>query len=67
MIAMREDGFELDRFVLTKDPNYFPTGIGPALACAPPVIGRMSVVDGSLAINRTGGGEIEVASSLDGP
>ena len=30
MIAMREDGFELDRFVLTTDSNYFPTGVGPA-------------------------------------
>ncbi|MBC2709792.1 MAG: hypothetical protein HGJ94_01890 [Desulfosarcina sp.] len=30
MIAMREDGFELDRFVLTKSSTYFPTGVGPA-------------------------------------
>jgi hypothetical protein len=30
MIGMREDGFELDRFILTKNSSYFPTGIGPA-------------------------------------
>jgi len=29
MVAMREDGFELDRFILTKDSSYFPSGIGP--------------------------------------
>jgi hypothetical protein len=32
MFAQREDGFELDRFLLTKDASYTPplTGIGPA-------------------------------------
>jgi len=30
MIAQREDGFELDRFILTKNSSYFPSGIGPA-------------------------------------
>jgi len=30
MIAQREDGFELDRFILTKNRSYFPSGIGPA-------------------------------------
>jgi lysophospholipase L1-like esterase len=28
--GMREDGFEFDRFVLTDDINFFPTGLGPA-------------------------------------
>jgi hypothetical protein len=28
-ISMREDGFELDKIILTKDPNYKPEGIGP--------------------------------------
>jgi len=27
--SMREDGFEFDRFLLTKDVNYIPEGIGP--------------------------------------
>ena len=27
---MREDGFTLDRILLTNDPNYVPTGAGPA-------------------------------------
>ena len=30
MVGMREDGFELDRIVLTKNASYFPSGIGPA-------------------------------------
>lgn len=28
--SMREDGFEFDRFLLTNDSAYFPTGEGPA-------------------------------------
>ena len=28
-LSMREDGFELDKLILTKDPNYTPEGIGP--------------------------------------
>jgi hypothetical protein len=30
MVGMREDGFELDRFILTKDSKYFPSDAGPA-------------------------------------
>jgi len=30
MLGMREDGFEMDRIIFTTDPDYFPTGIGPA-------------------------------------
>jgi hypothetical protein len=29
-IAMRETGMIVDKFILTKDPNYVPTGMGPA-------------------------------------
>ena len=29
MVGMREDGFELDRFILTKDSKYFPSDAGP--------------------------------------
>src|SRR5262249_61117295 len=28
-VWMREDGFRLDRLLLTTDPSYVPTGIGP--------------------------------------
>ncbi len=28
--AMREDGFELDKFILARDPAYVPEGMGPA-------------------------------------
>ncbi len=27
--SMREDGFEMDKFILTNDINYVPTGLGP--------------------------------------
>lgn len=27
MVSMREDGFELDKLLLTKDKNYLPTGV----------------------------------------
>ena len=29
-LSMREDGFEFDRFALTKDSGYMPTDTGPA-------------------------------------
>jgi hypothetical protein len=29
--SMREDGFEMDKFILTKDINYIPDGEGPAM------------------------------------
>ncbi len=29
-VWMREDGFAFDRFLITTDPNFTPTGIGPA-------------------------------------
>lgn len=29
--SMREDGFELDKFILTNDKNYRPTGKGPEM------------------------------------
>jgi len=28
-VSMREDGFELDRILLTRDPAYVPEGLGP--------------------------------------
>jgi len=31
-IWMREDGLAIDKFVITNDPNYVPTGHGPALS-----------------------------------
>jgi hypothetical protein len=30
MVAQREDGFELDRIILTKNSSYTPSGVGPA-------------------------------------
>jgi hypothetical protein len=30
MVFQREDGMELDRFILTTDPNFTPDGAGPA-------------------------------------
>ncbi len=32
--SMREDGFEFDKFILTQDKNYTPTGIGPEVRVA---------------------------------
>lgn len=29
--SMREDGFEMDKFIITKDINYIPEGEGPAM------------------------------------
>ena len=34
MVGMREDGFEMDRILLTMDPGYFPTALGQPRACA---------------------------------
>jgi hypothetical protein len=29
--SMREDGFEMDKFILTNDINYIPEGEGPGM------------------------------------
>lgn len=32
--SLREDGFELDKFILTKDPGFIPEGEGPVMKLA---------------------------------
>jgi hypothetical protein len=49
MVAMREDGAELDRFILTKDISYFPTGVGPAES--PRTTGGVSPTNIAPAVN----------------
>ena len=36
-VSMREDGFELDKLLLTQDPTYVPQGEGPKSSASPKV------------------------------
>ncbi|MFC3120070.1 hypothetical protein [Agaribacter flavus] len=47
MISMREDGTEIDKFILTQDKNYTPEGIGPKeTVYTPPIMQeRTQLVD----------------------
>jgi len=55
---MREDGLAFDKFVITNDPNYVPTGTGPELSdgsddYVAPVIEEEIVIDDSVEENES--------------
>ncbi|MBL9167749.1 MAG: hypothetical protein JNN07_08410 [Verrucomicrobiales bacterium] len=69
-IWMREDGFIVDKLLVTPDANYTPVGVGPA-ASARPISTRprlkIESTDNGLQISWTGGGLLHSAESVDGP
>ncbi len=65
---MREDGFSADKIVLTTDPTYVPTGLGPpesAEVTARPTISVTRNASGAPVITYTG--TLESASDASGP
>ncbi|PIR70266.1 MAG: hypothetical protein COU46_02535, partial [Candidatus Niyogibacteria bacterium CG10_big_fil_rev_8_21_14_0_10_42_19] len=54
-IWMREDGFIIDKIVLTTDSAYVPSGNGPAETLAPTLVGHWKLDDGLGAEKITNG------------
>mgnify|MGYP003867855391 CR=1 FL=1 len=51
--SMREDGFEFDKFLLTKDPNYIPKGEGPKVTPMWPLVSYFKQISASVLENKT--------------
>ncbi|MBI4663332.1 MAG: hypothetical protein HY735_31410 [Verrucomicrobia bacterium] len=73
-IWMREDGFALDKVIITSDPNYSPTGTGPADSrVAPPPTGEAPKFSGirregnDIVVEWSGPGTLESADAVSGP
>jgi archaellum component FlaG (FlaF/FlaG flagellin family) len=66
-IWMREDGFVFDKLVLSSNPNYNPTGTGPAESSlsASPVAVMLS--GGNLNFTWSGGGTLQSSTNVSGP
>ncbi|HWD18986.1 MAG TPA: immunoglobulin domain-containing protein [Verrucomicrobiae bacterium] len=65
-VWMREDGFAFDKLLITSNPNYVPTGIGPAesLVLGPTI--SVSLTGGNVSISWAGGGVLESSATVDG-
>jgi hypothetical protein len=68
---MREDGFVCDKFLLTTNATYTPSGIGPAenlgAPTAGPIILTITKVAGGVQISWTGTGTLQTSSQATGP
>jgi hypothetical protein len=67
-VWMREDGFLLDKIILTTDSAFVPTGTGPAESQSPgsgPTISIARNASGTLVISYTG--TLESAATATGP
>jgi hypothetical protein len=65
---MREDGFVLDKFLLTTNAAYSPYGIGPAENFgSPPIVLSIAKVPGGVQISWTGTGTLQSSSKVTGP
>jgi len=65
---MREDGFQVDKIILTTDEGFVPTGTGPAESQSSgsgPTVSIARNASGALVITYTG--SLESASAVDGP
>ena len=51
--SMREDGFEFDKFILTKDSSYIPKEEGPAVATSLPKPSYFKQISASVLENKT--------------
>ena len=69
-IWMREDGFLVDKLLVTTDANYTPVGVGPAASArsisSRPRL-RIEATANGLQISWTGGGALHSAETVDGP
>ena len=68
---MREDGFGCDKFLLTTNATYSPSGIGPAENLGSPTSGpivlSIAKVTGRVQISWTGTGTLQSSSKVTGP
>jgi hypothetical protein len=68
---MREDGFVCDKFLLTTNATYSPSGIGPAENLGSPTNGptvlSIAKVTGGVQISWTGTGTLQSSSKVTGP
>ena len=68
---MREDGFVCDKFLLTTNATYSPSGIGPAENLGSPTIAgivlSIAKVTGGVQISWTGTGTLQSSSKVTGP
>jgi hypothetical protein len=69
---MREDGFVLDKFLLTTNPNFIPSDVGPAENLGSPaatgsIVLSIAKVAGGVQISWSGTGTLQSSSSLSGP
>ena len=68
---MREDGFVCDKFLLTTNAAYTPSGIGPAenlgSPAAGPIVLTITKIAGGVQISWTGTGTLQSSSNVTGP
>ena len=66
-IWMREDGFALDRLVLSTNPSYNPTGVGPAASALVYRPLEVSASGGNVVLTWGGPAILTSATSVTGP
>jgi len=68
---MREAGFVCDKFLLTTNTTYSPSGIGPAenlgSPSSGPIVLSITKVAGDVQISWTGTGTLQSSSKVTGP
>jgi len=64
-VWMREDGFVLDKLVVSSNPSFNPTGLGPAESAIAPVlsVGRFG---NSIVLTWPGGGVLQSSTNVVG-
>src|SRR2546429_493889 len=66
-VWMREDGFAFDKLLLSSNPTFNPTGIGPAespVSVLGPTIALTVSAEGNLILTWQGGGVLQSAPSI---
>ena len=65
---MREDGFVVDKFLLTTNATYSPSGLGPAENLgSPAMVLSIARVTGGVQIGWTGTGALQSSTNATGP
>ena len=62
---MREDGFALDKILLSSDSAFNPTGIGPAESAVVPRL-AISRSSGNIVLTWAGGGILQSSTNVVG-
>jgi len=65
---MREDGFVVDKFLLTTNATYTPSGLGPAENLgSPAIVVSIASVSGGVQISWTATGTLQSSTNVAGP